>query len=205
MTNIFTTEQELEVVEKTIYVVSASSGGNLAGDYVIIKINEKVIELQPNENEKYRGLHVVIINSESGGIASAQVFDTHESSLAFEEFIKIKIPQGFIVVAACKDECAKKLSKKARDWFVQMGSIQINKLLQGQSFAFIGYMGRQVANERRSKKRTDPVTVTQVCNVNKDFEAPAYNYGNPDPSGDVPSEEETDTEELAERKKQQEL
>ena len=33
-----------------------------------------------------------------------------------------------IIVAVCKDECSKKLSENARNWFESLGSLEIMKL-----------------------------------------------------------------------------
>ena len=52
-----------------------------------------------------RGLHIVIVNPLTGKVVLAKVFDTYISSEEFERFAKDKIDFGFIVIAACKDEC----------------------------------------------------------------------------------------------------
>ena len=43
-------------------------------------------------------------------VQGARVFDTYQTSVALEGFIKKDIPHGFIIVAACKDECVTNLS-----------------------------------------------------------------------------------------------
>ena len=70
-----------------------------------------------NENNHYRGIHIVLINPENGRVESAKVFDTYKSSKIFDQFIEDGIPDCYIVIAACKDEGTKSLSTKAIEWF----------------------------------------------------------------------------------------
>ena len=58
----------------------------------------------------------MVINPSSGKIVSARAFDTYKSS-AIDKFISKDIPEGNIVVAACKDECSTKMSKTLKLWF----------------------------------------------------------------------------------------
>ena len=84
--------------------------------------------MQKNEYGHYRGLHVAFINPKTGKVVLGQIFDTYKSSFAFDKFIDTEIPKGTIVLATCMDECAKNLSDKARKWFSDMGSIEIDNL-----------------------------------------------------------------------------
>lgn len=67
-------------------------------------------------------MHVVVINPFTAGIEVAKVFDTHETSEELEEFIAEGIPEGYIVAAACDDDCVTELSTKGQLWFDSMGS-----------------------------------------------------------------------------------
>ena len=60
----------------------------------------------------------------------ARVFDTYKSSKDLELFLKDNgIPDGHIVVVACKDDCSKALSDTCRDFFTEkMGSKEIYQL-----------------------------------------------------------------------------
>ena len=78
-----------------------------------------------NENGHYRGLHIVIINASNGLVELSQVFDTYKSYRKFDTFTSNDIPSGYIIVAACRDECVKNLSKKGKDWFKKHGSKEI--------------------------------------------------------------------------------
>ena len=54
-------------------------------------------------------------------------------------------PAGFIVVAAVMDDGAKALKEfpwLVREWFQEMGSVEIWHLEYRLSFAFIGIMGK---------------------------------------------------------------
>ena len=45
------------------------------------------VKVETNENGHDRGLHIVVINPYNGNVEKAKVFDTHVSSLAFDEFV----------------------------------------------------------------------------------------------------------------------
>ena len=68
-------------------------------------------------------MHIVIINPKTCTVKFAKVFDTYKSSDDLDKFIDLEnINFGFIVVAACKDDCARKLSENAKLFFSLMGS-----------------------------------------------------------------------------------
>ena len=83
--------------------------------------------MEKNVSSHYRGLHVVCIDQETGEIKVAQVFDTYRDSIGIEYMTndEDKFSQGDIVVAACKDDCQRKLSKTAKQWFANLGSKEI--------------------------------------------------------------------------------
>lgn len=99
----------------------------------------------------------------------ARVFDTYKSSLAFDHFVKHDVPDGFIVVAACKDDCVTKLSKAAKQWFRDMGSKEIDQLEYRQGFVFIGVAGQKQAHEKRAAERGHLVQATQVFVITPEF------------------------------------
>lgn len=114
---------------KELYVVEAMSAGKDAGDFAKIIINDEIVEMERNENYHFRGLHIVVLNPYNGEIVFKKVFDTYTTSALFDDFIDgDTIKPGFIVAAACKDECVKGLSNKARKWFADMGSKEIYKV-----------------------------------------------------------------------------
>ena len=53
------------------------------------------------------------------------------------------IPEGYIVIAACKDECVTKMSIKTKLWFGSMGSSLIWELGYREGFTFIGISGNE--------------------------------------------------------------
>ena len=67
-----------------------------------------------NENKHYRGLHIVVINTPYGTVEFAKVFDTYKSSAELDDFIDQGVPEHYIVVVACKDDCVTNLSNKAK-------------------------------------------------------------------------------------------
>ena len=102
----------------------------------------------------------------------SRIFDTYKTSVEFDEFIANFIPEGYIIVAACKDDCVTSLSTKGKQWFASMGSLEIWKLAYRESFAFIGKIkgkGQIGFNEKRSEKKEDAVSVTQVFDIEHFF------------------------------------
>ena len=67
-----------------------------------------------NENNTTRGLHIVVINPSNGRVSETKVFDTYKTCKDFDEFVEVPIPSGFIIIAACKDDCSKQLSEKGK-------------------------------------------------------------------------------------------
>ena len=57
------------------------------------------------------------------------------------------IPDGYIIVAACKDDCRFNLSEEVMCWFASIGSNAIWRLKNFHSFAFIGKVGRNGHDE----------------------------------------------------------
>lgn len=67
--------------------------------------------------------------SKGGKVIYAQVFDTYKTSEEFEIFLLYdEVPDGAIVIAACKDECWTSFSDTCKQWFENMGSKEIFKL-----------------------------------------------------------------------------
>lgn len=80
----------------------------------------------------------MVIHPETGKVVLAKAFDTYTTSDAFEDFIAHDIPDDYIIVAACKDDCANRLSYNVQTFFGQMGSQEIWQLKYRESFVFIG-------------------------------------------------------------------
>ena len=117
-----------EGCQNGVLVVQASSGGFEGGNFAKITLNNYPVNIEKNENGHFRGLHIVILNPENGEIHSAKVFDTYKCSNEFDTFSVTRIPEEYIVIAACKDECATNLSEAGRQWFEDMGSKVIASL-----------------------------------------------------------------------------
>ena len=85
-----------------------------------------------------------MISPANGEVCWAVVFDTYKSSDGLNEFIlnELKsVPDGYIVIAACKDECSTNMSVHARILFTDMGSQEIWKIERRQGYVFIGTIG----------------------------------------------------------------
>ena len=121
----------------------------------------KLLELEVNENNHDRGLHIVMIDVDTGKVSHAEIFDTYKSSNALDWMIKkIDGKKDFIIVAACKDECVTKLSFYAKKWFSNMGSAEIWNLQYREAFAFIGSTAGKKANEKRASNLSDTISVS---------------------------------------------
>ena len=142
-------------------MVVASSAGFEAGDFAQISVNGILINgTDRNENNNYRGLHMVLLNHQTGKIKTNAIFDTYNTSHGIDFFIENcseLIPEGTIIVAACKDEMTLALSDMAKKWFKDLGSVEIEKLEYRCGFAFIGIWGKKLPNESRAENKFDQV------------------------------------------------
>lgn len=75
-----------------------------------------------------RGLHIAIFDPERGLILFAKAFDLYKRKDTFDDFIRRPLPDGLVVIAACKDDIFTSLSKAAKAWFVKMGSKEIESM-----------------------------------------------------------------------------
>lgn len=99
-----------------------------------------------------RGLHIVVFNPNNGIVETARVFDTHMNGDQFDRFILKDIPNGHILVAACKDDMFGKFSEEAKLWFENLGSKEIREVNYRMGFAFIAVIGEKMdMQERRAK------------------------------------------------------
>ena len=87
---------------------------------------------------------MVVINPNDGNIVIAKTFDTYKTSANIDAFVKVSIPPGYIVAAACKDDCVTKLSLYAKYFFDKLGSKEIHHLEYRQGFAFLGVSGGSI-------------------------------------------------------------
>lgn len=137
--------------ENLTLVIEAISAGHRAGGFAKIVVNDGKIDIEENESRRLRGLHVAVIRPSDGQVVSAKAFDTSASSTGLEDFISnAEIPEGYIIAAACMDDCASNLSETAKVWFANMGSTEILKLEPRQPYAFIGVSGRRDLREKRA-------------------------------------------------------
>ena len=97
-----------------LVVIQASSSGFHGLNLAKITVNDNPVVIGKNENDNDRGLHIAVINPCNGEVESAECFDTYKSSVKLDAFIAKALPEGHIVVAACKDECFTQLSEKAK-------------------------------------------------------------------------------------------
>ena len=86
-----------------------------------------MIGAQCNASNHFRGLHIAIIDPETGEVDWAQVFDTYKCSDELESALET-IKPGKIIAVACKDECSCCLSEKVKDYFKSIGSQDIEKV-----------------------------------------------------------------------------
>ena len=89
-----------------------------------------------------------------------EIYDTYKSAEEFNCFVYNGCPEGFIIIAACQDDCVTQLSSFAKAWFQAMGSKEIANLEFRQGWAFIGQIGAAEANEARAKTPEEVASIT---------------------------------------------
>lgn len=116
-----------------------------------------MVDVWENQSQNMRGLHVVTIDPKTGELWTGNCFDTYLTSSHMEKAIE-KIPKGYIVVAACKDECSRNLSMSAKLFFAYMGSEEIWNIKYRQAYAFIGINGKKSGcHEKRAWTKDEPI------------------------------------------------
>lgn len=150
-------------------VIAAESAGFDGGNFVKIQINGQNVDLEASEACNMEGLHIVVINKVNGDILCKKVFDVKISFEELDNFIKnigMKLQDGSIIVAACKNECTNKMSMDAKIWFGDIGAREIWKKGHGKGFVFIGTIGNpENVNEVRSNHKKDPASTQQIIFV----------------------------------------
>ena len=182
-----------------VLIIQVKSAGFLAGNTANIRVDDQLIEFDNSElrNHDQRGLHIAVINTLTGHVETAQVFDTYKSSEEFDIFVNKEIPRGFIIIAACKDECTTSLSDAAKVWFEKMGSSLIWTLEYRRSFAFVGISGESLCVESISLLDNEEATVIQVVPVNDKISG-EYFLKNPPKSEKDNDDSEDDQPEMTE-------
>ena len=77
-------------LDKWSFIVQVASAGFDAGCFARITLDDFPVDIQKNENNHYRGFHIVIMNAETGQIVHKRVFDTYKSSDSFEAFLALQ-------------------------------------------------------------------------------------------------------------------
>ena len=126
------------------------SAGADGGNYARITLNNEIIELEGTAGNS--ALQIVIVSSSTGKVILKKVFDT-ENWQNFDFFIQhFNMPDGSIVVAACKGDCVTNgISEYAKNWFLGLGSKEVVNLRHRKAFAFIGKVGMSYVNEKRGE------------------------------------------------------
>lgn len=65
--------------DEVMYIVQATSAGYTAGDSAVITINDMPVYCDKNEQNHFRGLHLVIFDPINLKVKSAEIFDTYIS------------------------------------------------------------------------------------------------------------------------------
>ena len=163
--------QEMKKGRKMI-VVHVNSAGFDGLDKAEIFVNDRPVKMGKNESGHYRGLHIVVLNPKTGNCEMAMAFDTYKSSKRLDEFVDHGVNDDFMVIAACKDDCATNLSDKAKKWFSDMGSVEINNVQYRKGFVFAGVVGKtEDISERRAEHSVTTVSISHIWFVKPSFKA----------------------------------
>ena len=65
------------LTEYGTHIVQAKSAGLYGGDRARIFINDQPVKVADNESGNQRGIHMVVINKDTGKVEKAQAYDTH--------------------------------------------------------------------------------------------------------------------------------
>ena len=153
-------------MDKNLLVITVTSAGGKGPPNAQILVNDEPVAVsakefgkyrKPQSNSAHRGLHLAVINPENGFVEIAAVYDTSESSLAFDNFIDSDIPEGYIVAAACNDDFTAEISEGGLGWFESMGSRVAREVRYKRGFAFVGVFGRNEVSEKMALKQEETV------------------------------------------------
>lgn len=67
-------------MNKKLVQIQAFSSGYNGGNFALIRINGKIVKVEKNEHNHYRGLHIVVINPKNFKVVFSKVFDTNKPS-----------------------------------------------------------------------------------------------------------------------------
>ena len=130
--------------------ISVESCGQHSDKCATIKINGTAVDI-PNDNGYSLGLHVVVVNQTSGAVIYRRVYDTSaEISIdsPSDHFANLIASQsnGTIVAIATKDEAIDNLSEQAKKACKSIGSVLIDQVRHGGSWAIVGKKGAAIGS-----------------------------------------------------------
>ncbi|KAJ5075805.1 hypothetical protein M0811_06667 [Anaeramoeba ignava] len=136
--------------------IQVESAGLLCGNYARIYVNS--IDYSRNT----RGLNFVIIDPETKVIWDSVAFDVHGSEPSIRNMIKFidSIPEGFIVLAAVKDEATNRMNYEGRNSLAKIGAKDYNPGYRG-SWAIIGRKGAKSRKVLQKNGNQHPVKLSQ--------------------------------------------
>ncbi|XP_014676600.1 PREDICTED: uncharacterized protein LOC106816489 [Priapulus caudatus] len=139
---------------------SGSAGKNYrvaSGDgmsvYPIVCYDRKLI-MSDNKHNVGRGLNIVFIDDKTKEVKKHAVYDTFETDIALVEML-LSTQDNWIIMVACFDECAQKLSTHARNLLQRFGSGLVKELQYRDAFVMLGQKGLQLgmATEKLEHKK----------------------------------------------------
>jgi len=100
-----------------------------------------------------RGFNVVALKGSDHSVIYSKHYNTYKYSNASKQMKKDfkKLPKGTVIIAAIKDDGAKKLKYSGKRMFMNMGAKKIWKLGYKKGWAFLGVKGMKRAVEQYGK------------------------------------------------------
>lgn len=144
--------------------IVARSAGLEAGDYAHIYINGR--DVAPNR----RGYNVVVIHPQTGRVERAAHFDTLLSAAESSRLADLlnKVPTGYIVAVAVRDEASLNLGQDAIDALAGIGAAIDLRGKFRWGHAVIGVKGAAPGTALEAAGRAEPVQIYTGYNVTTD-------------------------------------
>eukprot|EP00730_Choanoeca_flexa_P007458 TRINITY_DN12337_c0_g2_i17.p2 TRINITY_DN12337_c0_g2~~TRINITY_DN12337_c0_g2_i17.p2 ORF type:complete len:254 (+),score=40.23 TRINITY_DN12337_c0_g2_i17:159-920(+) len=110
---------------------------------VLVKLDSRTIynkEYKEGEDQG-RGIHAIVLHSNTGALLSSAIFDTYASDAAFSDFLD-QLAEGRILVLTIRDEGTFSLKAEAKAKLAKLGSKQATQLKWRDTWCMVVHVGQ---------------------------------------------------------------